>query len=205
MDKVTDSPFISFQPAAFTPHTTVIHFHQEKATEPNTGSRIRRFHHKTRTGCRECKQKRRKCNEEKPSCQGCLKSGIECHYEEVIPPRVQPKNRKRPQRKPAPNRFVFIEFSENGSSSHPSASGSDSSSGLQLTTWQSAPSTCLLQGGLSHNGSDHGSISLEVECLYLFRSFTYRTLPLQTYSPKMWKEVTFEASYSVSIPPITNL
>ncbi|KAK6515825.1 hypothetical protein TWF281_004417 [Arthrobotrys megalospora] len=201
MDKVSESPFISLQPAQFTPHTTVIHFRPEKPAEPSSSSRVRRFHHKTRTGCRECKQKRRKCNEGKPSCQGCLKSKIECHYEEVIPPRVQPKNRKRPQRKPAPNRFVFIEFGETAATTNPQhevniRDDSDSStSGVEITRWQSAPSTCLLQGGLSRSESG-GPISKEVEFLYLFRNFTYRTLPLHSYDHKRWAKVTFESCYS---------
>ncbi|KAK6527663.1 hypothetical protein TWF694_004643 [Orbilia ellipsospora] len=205
MDKVSDSPFVSLQPAQFTPHSTVLHFRQEQPSEPNSGSRIRRFHHKTRTGCRECKQKRRKCNEEKPSCQGCIKSGTECHYELVIPPRVQPKNRKRPTRKPAPNRFVFIEFDEDGSHSNRAGpvlqnnSNNNDRRELQLSApsakWQSAPSTCLLQGGFISDES-HTPITAEVECIYLFRNFTYLTLPMQTYDPKMWGKVTFEFSYS---------
>ncbi|KAK6331418.1 hypothetical protein TWF730_004499 [Orbilia blumenaviensis] len=203
MDKVSESPFISLQPSQFTPHTTVIHFRPEKPAEPSSGSRVRRFHHKTRTGCRECKQKRRKCNEGKPSCQGCLKSKIECHYEEVIPPRVQPKNRKRPQRKPAPNRFVFIEFGDSTastSSQHntniPDDSDVDSlTSGAEISRWQSAPSTCLLQAGLPLSETG-GSITREVEFLYLFRNFTYRTLPLQSYDTKRWARVTFESCYS---------
>ncbi|KAF3096644.1 hypothetical protein TWF103_009763 [Orbilia oligospora] len=209
MDKVSESPFISLQPSQFTPHTTVIHFRSEKPVESSSsgsGSRIRRFHHKTRTGCRECKQKRRKCNEGKPSCQGCLKSKIECHYEDVIPPRVQPKNRKRPQRKPAANRFVFIEFGETGtttSSQHPlnvnvpGDSDSGSASDAQISRWQSAPSTCLLQGGRSRSETG-GLITKEVEFIYLFRNFTFRTLPLQAYDTKRWSRITFESSYSES-------
>ncbi|KAK6518669.1 hypothetical protein TWF506_005806 [Arthrobotrys conoides] len=211
MDKVSESPFISLQPSQFTPHTTVIHFRAEKPAESSSsGSRVRRFHHKTRTGCRECKQKRRKCNEGKPSCQGCLKSKIECHYEDVIPPRVQPKNRKRPQRKPAPNRFVFIEFGETGTtttsttdSQHhhplnpPGDSDSSSTSGAQITRWQSAPSTCLLQGGRTRSDTG-GMITKEVEFIYLFRNFTSRTLPLQAYDKDRWSRMTFESCYSES-------
>ncbi|KAK6342441.1 hypothetical protein TWF718_007842 [Orbilia javanica] len=204
MDKVSESPFISLQPSQFTPHTTVIHFRPEKPAEPsNSSSRVRRFHHKTRTGCRECKQKRRKCNEEKPSCQGCLKSKIECHYEDVIPPRVQPKNRKRPQRKPAPNRFVFIEFGESGTATNSQrapvvpVSTDPSTSSLEITRWQSAPSTCLLQGGRPWSETG-GLITKEVEYLYLFRNFTFRTLPLQFYDKKEWFKVTFESTYSQS-------
>ncbi|EWC46065.1 hypothetical protein DRE_04639 [Drechslerella stenobrocha 248] len=173
------------------PPTTVINFQQDISVEPETSTRMRRFHHKTRTGCRECKRKRRKCNEGKPSCGGCLKSGVHCSYEETIPPKVQPKNRKRPRRKTPQNRFVFIEFGGGSQRSADLEGG-----GKELSRWQSAPSTCLLQGGLSLEGSDE--ISFEVETLCLFRNFTSRTLPFQAYGQAMWERVSFEASYSHS-------
>ncbi|KAK6503765.1 hypothetical protein TWF481_008771 [Arthrobotrys musiformis] len=209
MDKVSESPFISLQPAQFTPHSTVLHFRPEKPAESSSesSSRVRRFHHKTRTGCRECKQKRRKCNEAKPSCQGCIKSKIECHYEDVIPPRVQPKNRKRPQRKPAPNRFVFIEFGESGTATNSTGqsvqttnvtpgSSHSSTSTEEILRWQSAPTTCLLQGGRTR--TEAGGINREVELLYLFRNITFRTLPLQYYDTNRWSRITFESSYAQS-------
>ncbi|KAF3931333.1 hypothetical protein ABW19_dt0207481 [Dactylella cylindrospora] len=183
MDRVLDSPFISLQPATFTPHNTTIHYRQEKSADSNSASR---------------------CNEGKPSCQGCLRSKIECHYEESIPPRAQPKNRKRPQRKQGANRFVFIEFGENAPDSQENPflpeSGAEqypatSPSGLELSRWQSAPSTCLLQGGLYHDDK-LGSINSEVEYLDLFRSFTYRTLPMQFYDTGYWQQVTFEFTYA---------
>ncbi|KAL4754145.1 hypothetical protein BDW72DRAFT_148062 [Aspergillus terricola var. indicus] len=39
-------------------------------------SNIRR----TRSGCWSCKKRRRRCDEKKPSCSGCLKRGLPCHY-----------------------------------------------------------------------------------------------------------------------------
>ncbi|KAJ5694965.1 hypothetical protein N7536_005377 [Penicillium majusculum] len=44
----------------------------EKPSKPN----IRR----TRSGCWNCKKRRRRCTEDKPSCKGCLQRGQECHY-----------------------------------------------------------------------------------------------------------------------------
>ncbi|KAK6355511.1 hypothetical protein TWF696_004610 [Orbilia brochopaga] len=200
MSNDSEISVVSSRPTQFAaPQTTVLNFRQDRPAEPSSQSnpRIRRFHHKTRTGCKECKQRRRKCNEGKPSCQGCLKAGNECHYEENIPPKVQPKNRKRPQRKPPHNRFVFIEF-DNGTRrtvSNPDDSDSASSE-RELSRWQSAPSTCLLQGGLSLGEKDE--IGFEVETLVLFRNFTYRTLPFQAYNKEMWLQISFEASYSQS-------
>ncbi|ODV96333.1 hypothetical protein PACTADRAFT_49693 [Pachysolen tannophilus NRRL Y-2460] len=35
---------------------------------------------RSRTGCFNCKSRRRKCDESKPACQNCLKSGRNCEY-----------------------------------------------------------------------------------------------------------------------------
>ncbi|KAK0502873.1 hypothetical protein EDD18DRAFT_609777 [Armillaria luteobubalina] len=37
-----------------------------------------RHHHKTRTGCKTCKQRKVKCDEELPMCKNCTRRGIEC-------------------------------------------------------------------------------------------------------------------------------
>ncbi|KAG7444515.1 uncharacterized protein BT62DRAFT_995481 [Guyanagaster necrorhizus] len=37
-----------------------------------------RPHHKTRSGCRTCKQRKVKCDEELPMCKNCTRRGIEC-------------------------------------------------------------------------------------------------------------------------------
>ncbi|KAK0227467.1 hypothetical protein EDD85DRAFT_912803 [Armillaria nabsnona] len=40
-------------------------------------SRIR-AHHKTRSGCKTCKQRKVKCDEELPICKNCTRRGVEC-------------------------------------------------------------------------------------------------------------------------------
>ncbi|ETS79305.1 hypothetical protein PFICI_09158 [Pestalotiopsis fici W106-1] len=35
---------------------------------------------RTRTGCRNCRRKRKKCDEQRPVCRGCLRSGAECDW-----------------------------------------------------------------------------------------------------------------------------
>ncbi|KAL2826637.1 fungal-specific transcription factor domain-containing protein [Aspergillus cavernicola] len=35
---------------------------------------------RTRSGCWNCKKRRRRCSEDKPSCSGCVKRGLECIY-----------------------------------------------------------------------------------------------------------------------------
>ncbi|KAJ9149535.1 C6 zinc finger domain protein [Coniochaeta hoffmannii] len=40
---------------------------------------------RTRTGCQNCRKRRRKCDEGRPECQGCVKRGIKCSgYERTI-------------------------------------------------------------------------------------------------------------------------
>ncbi|KAK0197501.1 hypothetical protein F5146DRAFT_49543 [Armillaria mellea] len=39
-----------------------------------------RAHHKTRSGCRTCKQRKVKCDEDFPICKNCTRRGIECFW-----------------------------------------------------------------------------------------------------------------------------
>ncbi|RVD85082.1 uncharacterized protein DFL_003413 [Arthrobotrys flagrans] len=57
--------------------------------------------------------------------------------------------------------------------------------------------TFLVTGGRSRSETS-GLITKEVEFLYLFRNFTFRTLPLQSYNTNRWSRLTFESSYSQS-------
>ncbi|KAL6412319.1 hypothetical protein AUP68_04704 [Ilyonectria robusta] len=41
---------------------------------------LRRWHHKSRTGCTPCKSRRVKCDEHRPNCGNCTRLGIECEY-----------------------------------------------------------------------------------------------------------------------------
>ncbi|PLB48726.1 hypothetical protein P170DRAFT_455630 [Aspergillus steynii IBT 23096] len=43
-------------------------------------SKVRRAHRKTRTGCTNCKRRRIKCDEQKPSCSKCIQRGFRCGY-----------------------------------------------------------------------------------------------------------------------------
>ncbi|PQE26004.1 hypothetical protein CJF30_00000720 [Rutstroemia sp. NJR-2017a BBW] len=47
--------------------------------------RPRRPHHKSRTGCLQCKARKVKCDEKKPSCQKCRSYGSECSYLQTHP------------------------------------------------------------------------------------------------------------------------
>lgn len=69
---------------------------------------------RSKTGCRNCKQKRRKCDETVPLCIYCTRRGLECSYE--IPPstnrfRVQKIKQESPKRK-QPFNFQQVSFNE---------------------------------------------------------------------------------------------
>ncbi|KAI9675703.1 MAG: hypothetical protein M1817_001070 [Caeruleum heppii] len=40
---------------------------------------------RSRAGCIHCKEKKKKCNEERPQCDRCLERGLKCQYEPVKP------------------------------------------------------------------------------------------------------------------------
>lgn len=40
----------------------------------------RRFHSKTRNGCRACKQRHVRCDTQRPSCSSCVRRQEACHY-----------------------------------------------------------------------------------------------------------------------------
>ncbi|RAL14773.1 Zn(II)2Cys6 transcription factor, partial [Aspergillus homomorphus CBS 101889] len=46
-----------------------------------TGYRLRRSHEKSRNGCLRCKQQRKKCDEQTPSCSRCTKRSYVCRYQ----------------------------------------------------------------------------------------------------------------------------
>ncbi|KAL2126589.1 hypothetical protein VTI74DRAFT_575 [Chaetomium olivicolor] len=53
-----------------------------EATSGNlhTAIKRRRPHHKSKTGCLDCRRRRVKCDEQKPSCQACVRRGVVCRY-----------------------------------------------------------------------------------------------------------------------------
>lgn len=44
------------------------------------GKRRRRHHHRSRNGCRSCKERHMRCDEGKPFCRNCLRNGGDCGY-----------------------------------------------------------------------------------------------------------------------------
>ncbi|CVK99384.1 related to C6 transcription factor [Fusarium mangiferae] len=51
-----------------------------KTPSPTSNVRSRRSHTKSRHGCLGCKQRRKKCDEQRPQCTRCLDKDIPCEY-----------------------------------------------------------------------------------------------------------------------------
>ncbi|KAN0121797.1 hypothetical protein V8E51_000123 [Hyaloscypha variabilis] len=54
---------------------------------------MRRDHRKLRTGCKQCRRRRVKCDEAKPSCAACIRNKLQCSFEFLTP--SLPKLRQR--------------------------------------------------------------------------------------------------------------
>lgn len=51
---------------------------------------MRKFHNKSRLGCKPCKLRRIKCDEEHPSCRKCRHAGLECSFQASAPSMPRP-------------------------------------------------------------------------------------------------------------------
>ncbi|KAJ6048501.1 hypothetical protein N7499_000616 [Penicillium canescens] len=58
---------------------------EARSMKENTQSviRSRKSHHKSRAGCGNCKRRRIKCDETKPSCSKCIHHAIECDFQQT--------------------------------------------------------------------------------------------------------------------------
>ncbi|KAF1998407.1 hypothetical protein P154DRAFT_251466 [Amniculicola lignicola CBS 123094] len=71
---------------------------------------IRKPHHKTKNGCKACKQRRVKCDETRPSCQRCIKRGLPCSLlalQPGLPLNLQVSSGTRPGKAALPGIHVF--------------------------------------------------------------------------------------------------
>ncbi|KAL2753688.1 hypothetical protein ACRALDRAFT_1077366 [Sodiomyces alcalophilus JCM 7366] len=59
----------------------------ELARTEATGRKVRmerRGHTKSRRGCYNCKRRRIKCQETRPACGHCIKTGLQCEYPSLV-------------------------------------------------------------------------------------------------------------------------
>ncbi|KAK6333647.1 hypothetical protein TWF730_003831 [Orbilia blumenaviensis] len=97
----------------------------------STGSavpRTRRFHNKSRAGCRGCKERRIKCDEGRPICSNCIRRSTICEYEKLAEPNETPapspaessavksvgrQRRSRRRNEPnIPSKFTFVDVNK---------------------------------------------------------------------------------------------
>ncbi|KAL2752739.1 hypothetical protein ACRALDRAFT_1072597 [Sodiomyces alcalophilus JCM 7366] len=55
------------------------------AATPTAPKTSRRSHPKSRTGCRTCKRRKIKCDEQKPACRNCIKHAVSCDFLQTHP------------------------------------------------------------------------------------------------------------------------
>ncbi|KAF3931042.1 hypothetical protein ABW20_dc0104007 [Dactylellina cionopaga] len=96
--------------------------------DSNTGSRTRRFHNKSRHGCKGCKERRIKCDEGRPTCSNCIRRSALCEYDKTLEeieretsptadsPDSKPPGRVRKSRRrsepPVNPTFTFVDVGE---------------------------------------------------------------------------------------------
>ncbi|PVH84125.1 hypothetical protein DL98DRAFT_651826 [Cadophora sp. DSE1049] len=61
---------------------------------------MRMGHRKTRTGCTQCKRRRVKCDEGKPSCQNCHRNDLTCSLKFLTPITSTSRNKANPSHQP---------------------------------------------------------------------------------------------------------
>ncbi|KAF4451281.1 Sterol regulatory element-binding protein ECM22 [Fusarium austroafricanum] len=65
---------------------------------PDTDARVRQFHTRSRTGCSNCRTRRKRCDEQRPQCYNCVKGQRTCTYAPVkIPLRERRAQQKEAQ------------------------------------------------------------------------------------------------------------
>ncbi|KAH6633554.1 hypothetical protein C7974DRAFT_392984 [Boeremia exigua] len=82
----------------------------------------RRAHRKSRTGCDECKRRRIKCGEERPSCAHCVRHLVTCVFPDKPPVRA-----KRSTASPLPTRLAATPSRQRSPTSYTSIVTTDSS------------------------------------------------------------------------------
>ncbi|EWZ83146.1 hypothetical protein FOWG_13078 [Fusarium oxysporum f. sp. lycopersici MN25] len=72
---------------------------KEKSTTPETDSRVRQFHTRSRTGCSNCRTRRKRCDEQRPQCYNCVRGQRTCVY---APPKIPLRERRAQQKEARP-------------------------------------------------------------------------------------------------------
>ncbi|KAL3487380.1 hypothetical protein BJX62DRAFT_213698 [Aspergillus germanicus] len=151
--------------------------------------RSRRSHRKSRLGCGNCKKRRVKCDEKKPTCSNCLQHSIDCDFtvrsasESLTPPA---------------RRYQFRQ-SKYQQVASPSPQAQDQNQ-LQPQTTTSIATQCDFPPI-----PDKGGISLsDLHLFHHFTTTTYRTLSEESAATRrLWQSLI--PAWGISFPSILHL
>uniref|UniRef100_A0A0D2XSR6 Zn(2)-C6 fungal-type domain-containing protein n=1 Tax=Fusarium oxysporum (strain Fo5176) TaxID=660025 RepID=A0A0D2XSR6_FUSOF len=128
----------------------------------------RRSHTKSRSGCRECKRRKVKCDERLPSCFNCARRGMTCS---LTPSQPSPQNIEPVRRDGIDNTVT-----------------NPSPDALSVAGIWTAP-----MPGASLDFQDHG-----LELMHHYSAITANTLALRLDMQHIWRMVLPEMSYNAS-------
>ncbi|CRK37336.1 hypothetical protein BN1708_001374 [Verticillium longisporum] len=154
---------------------------------PLVSSHRRKAHTKSRTGCVECKRRRVKCNEERPTCKACHRHGVSCVYFEQPLPR---------------GRATVVGSTSHTSSIHPVTStdnGQPAPSPVEshLNTGSHGPSPATVSPFSTTTSASHGDApSFTLHDLGLLHHWTVSTSSLLITHPK------FAPIWQITVPEI---
>ncbi|KAL3446177.1 hypothetical protein BJX65DRAFT_309167 [Aspergillus insuetus] len=151
--------------------------------------RSRRSHRKSRLGCGNCKKRRVKCDEKKPTCSNCIQHSIDCDFtarsasESLTPPA---------------RRYQFRQ-SKYQQVASPSPQAQDQNQ-VQLKTTTSVAIQCDFPPI-----PDKGGISLsDLHLFHHFTTTTYRTLSEESPATRrLWQSLI--PAWGISFPSILHL
>ncbi|KAJ6256493.1 hypothetical protein Dda_8355 [Drechslerella dactyloides] len=91
--------------------------HVDAASTPSAGSaagRTRRFHNKSRLGCKGCKERRIKCDEARPVCANCTRRSAICEYDHPAEDRTESSRSRKSRRRieQPPLQLTFVDVTE---------------------------------------------------------------------------------------------
>ncbi|KAH7037557.1 uncharacterized protein B0I36DRAFT_314313 [Microdochium trichocladiopsis] len=130
---------------------------------PTPAKASRRTHAKTRTGCKTCKSRKIKCDEEKPQCRNCTKHNVSCDYLHAPSPR------------------------HNGSTLSPECSGRLNMADLELLHHYTTSTYATLTDNIALRDFYRCTyVELGLRCEYIMRTiFALAALHLAHYRPSM--------------------
>ncbi|KAL4913315.1 hypothetical protein BDW62DRAFT_220773 [Aspergillus aurantiobrunneus] len=152
--------------------------------------RSRRTHRKSRLGCQNCKKRRVKCDEKRPTCNNCLLHSISCDF--------NAPSSKSPSESSTSQRYQFRPSKYQTLTSPPSQDESNSRSVAVQCDMPSFPT--------GHIGGSLGE-GIPLSDLHLFHHFTtstYRTIGDEANDPhKVWQ--IHVPQWGLSFPSILHL